>query len=521
MMQCDPSLLWTLVEQSADPGDEAESIARHLESCATCRAQLSRLGGGPTWWDDAEHWLAERNDAVEDPQDELLPLPPVDLSFLDEPSHPEMLGRIGRYDVEGLIGRGGMGVVLRAYDSDLHRTVAVKVMAPEWAASDQARQRFAREAQAAASVAHEHVIPIYNVEANAAPPFFVMRFIPGVTLERWVQANAPADVATILRVAGQLAEGLSAAHRRGLVHRDIKPGNVLVGTNIDRVWLTDFGLARAADSMTLTRTGVIAGTPHYMSPEQARGEVVDQRSDLFSLGCVLYFLSTGRPPFDAENTLAVLHKIVSENARSLASIRDDLPPSLVTLVHQLLHRQPDKRPQDCQAVIAKLSDAQSQLAEGRIAKPPLPDGLRRALVAGTCAAIVCLGVIAGALWRSAETTSASIRGFDDAKAPRTSGVDLNPWSTEYPSGGEVSPLVARATARIDSVVAMDTAQLHAQMASLDLEVRKLERQPYGITVFPIFADKSRWQRDIDQLESRIRQLENDYPILDASPGSSY
>ncbi len=369
-MQCDTTLLWTLVEQSADPGEEAESIARHLESCASCRDQLSQLGGDPSWWADAEHWLAEVDDDADYPKHELPPLPPVDLSFLDEPSHPEMLGRIGRYDVEGLIGRGGMGVVLRAYDSDLHRSVAVKVMAPEWAASLQARQRFAREAQAAASVAHENVIPIYNVEANATLPFLVMRYIPGMTLERWVKANAAADVATILRVSGQLAEGLAAAHRRGLVHRDIKPGNVLVGKNIDRVWITDFGLARAADSITLTRTGVIAGTPHYMSPEQARGEVVDQRSDLFSLGCVLYYLCSGQPPFDAENTLAVLHKIVSENAVPLATMRDDLPPSFVTLVHQLLQRNPDKRPQDCQAVIEKLSDAQSELADGRVAAAP-------------------------------------------------------------------------------------------------------------------------------------------------------
>ena len=296
---------------------------------------------------------------------------PVDLSFLDAPTHPEMFGRIGRYDVEALLGRGGMGVVLRAHDSDLHRSVAVKVMAPEWAASMPARQRFAREAQAAASVAHENVIPIYNVEADAKLPYLVMLYVPGMTLERWVMTNGPADPATILRIAGQLAEGLAAAHRRGLVHRDIKPGNVLVGENSNRVWITDFGLARAADSMTLTQTGIIAGTPHYMSPEQARGEALDHRTDLFSLGCVLYFLSTGKPPFDADNTLAVLHKIVSEKPTSLAVHRADLPHSFVSLVDQLLSRAMNKRPMDCESVIATLAVAQEELRDGRVGRPPI------------------------------------------------------------------------------------------------------------------------------------------------------
>ncbi|NNE01076.1 MAG: serine/threonine protein kinase, partial [Pirellulaceae bacterium] len=364
-MKCDPDLLWTLVQQDIDPGDESDSIAAHVETCVTCRATLADIGGDDAWWDDAKQWLTIREQDSGLPADDWQPHPPIDLSFLDEPHHPEMLGRIGRYDVETILGRGGMGVVLRAYDSDLHRSVAVKILAPEWAGSMPARQRFAREAQAAASVAHENVIPIYNVQSDATLPYLVMRYIPGVTLQRCVKATAPLDVATILRVAGQLSEGLAAAHRRGLVHRDIKPGNVMVGQNTDRVWITDFGLARAADSVTLTQTGIIAGTPHYMSPEQVRGEAVDQRSDLFSLGCVLYFLCVAKPPFDAENTLAVLHKIVSDDATPLASLRDDLPPSLVSLVHQMLRRSPAKRPADCQAVIDRLSDAQREHHDGK------------------------------------------------------------------------------------------------------------------------------------------------------------
>lgn len=359
-MICNLEILATLVQQSRDPGDEIDSLVEHLERCERCRRALSELGGEHSIWIEAQTCLSHA-DPEGIHQDELFsPQPAVDLSFLELATHPEMLGRIGRYEVESLLGHGGMGVVFRAHDSDLQRAVAIKVLSPHWAVSANARQRFAREAEAAASVAHENVVPIYNVDANAKLPYFVMRYIPGMTLQRWVRTHGPLSVGTILRVAGQLAEGLAAAHRRGLVHRDIKPGNVLVGENIERVWITDFGLARAADSITLTQTGVIAGTPHYMSPEQARGQPIDHRSDLFSLGCVLYFLCTSEPPFDAENTLAVLHKIVSENPPPLARSRADLPPRFVRLVHALLQRSIDSRPQDCSAVINEISKSQTE-----------------------------------------------------------------------------------------------------------------------------------------------------------------
>jgi serine/threonine protein kinase len=392
-MRCNSTVLMTLVQQTADPGSETDSIARHLEHCEQCRAELSRLGGDERFWTDACQWLSIASADVNELEGYRLHQPAIDLSFLEPPTHPEMLGRIGRYEVESLLGQGGMGVVFRAYDSDLQRPVAVKVLAPQWAASATARQRFAREAQAAASVAHENVIPIYNVDATAKLPYLVMRYIPGMTLQRWVMTHWPLDVGTILRVAGQLAEGLAAAHRRGLVHRDIKPGNVLVGENIDRVWITDFGLARAADSLTLTRTGVIAGTPHYMSPEQARGGAIDHRSDLFSLGCVLYFLCVGRPPFDADNTLAVLHKIVSENAKPLTHCREDLPPTFVRLVHQLLQRSIDRRPQDCQEVIDRLAHAQAEHLKGRRSRRLSPRGQR--LFAGSVAFV---GLVVASLW---------------------------------------------------------------------------------------------------------------------------
>lgn len=495
-MNCDESLLWTLVKQSEEPGTESDSIAHHLESCEKCREAISGFGGEDSWWDDARVWLSDDDSTDQDVEYEP-PLPPIDLSFLEAPTHPEMLGRIGRYDVEGLLGRGGMGVVLRAYDSDLQRSVAVKVLAPEWAASETARRRFAREAQAAASVAHDNVIPIYNVESDAKLPYLVMRYVPGMTLQRWVAHHGPPDAATILRVAGQMAEGLAAAHRRGLVHRDIKPGNVLVGENIERVWITDFGLARAADSMTLTRTGVIAGTPHYMSPEQARGEAIDHRSDLFSLGCVLYYLCAGRPPFDAENTLAVLHQIVSKRADSLTEFRDDLPPSLVRLVHQLLHRQVDRRPQDCVAVVDAIADAQSELLQGRTARRPSALANRPMWLAGAGLVLVTLLAVVGVgawlpdRWNWTESASKSV---------------TDPWRDDG-TFASVDPYIAEASTTIDSGIVLDESAFRREVHSVEQKLRHLER-PFQLIPEPgTRINDDLWRSEMQQIRSRLDDLE--------------
>ena len=494
-MHCDADMLWTLVEQDDEPGDQAAAIVDHLEWCDHCREKLADLAGGPHWWEDAKHWLS--NVESGEPADHLPPLP-VDLSFLEDPAHPEMLGRIGRYDVEALIGRGGMGVVLRAYDSDLHRSVAIKVMAPEWAASIAARRRFAREAQAAASVAHENVVPIYNVEAEAKQPFLVMQYVPGTTLQSWVTSNGPPDVATILRVAGQLAEGLSAAHHRGLVHRDVKPGNVLVGKNIDRVWITDFGLARAADSMTLTRTGVIAGTPHYMSPEQARGEAIDHRSDLFSLGCVLYFLAAGKPPFDAENTLAVLHKLVTEKPLPLTEHRRDLPPSFVSLVNQLLTRSRVKRPADCDAVVAKLAVAQDEFQTGKVARPPATRGTRIAGFAAATLAIVALTI--GAISFASKYRNQTIKRTElSASAPLPNTFD------NVSAADSVDPYIVQASQQIDAAVAIDDLRFQKQVQAIDQEIQQLDRLPFDIGIPFMTADEASWRQEVEALLSQINK----------------
>ena len=218
------------------------------------------------------------------------------------PGEPDSLGRIGHYEVLEVLGRGGFGIVFRAFDETLQRVVAVKVLAPSMAATSPARKRFLREARHAGNVRHENVVQIHDISRDEERlPYLVMEFIPGETLQQRLDRTGPLDVAEILRIGRQIASGLAAAHDMGLIHRDIKPSNILIDTGPQqRVKITDFGLARAADDASISQSGVVAGTPMYMAPEQAKGEALDHRADLFSLGSVLYVMCTGRPPFRAE-----------------------------------------------------------------------------------------------------------------------------------------------------------------------------------------------------------------------------
>jgi serine/threonine protein kinase len=268
----------------------------------------------------------------------------ADLLFLTPPSEPGSLGRLDHYEVLEVVGRGGTGVVLRARDTKLSRVVALKVLAAPLAASGTARRRFAREARAAAAVRDEHVVAIHAVRDDAPLPYMVMEFIDGCNLEALLRQGGPPGVKEVLRIGIQIAAGLAAAHRLGLVHRDVKPANILLENGVQRVKLTDFGLARAADDASLTQTGLIAGTPLYMAPEQANGEPLDPRADLFSLGSVLYELCTGRPAFRAPTTAAVIHRVCDETPRPIREVNPEVPGSLCRLIERLHAKKPDDRP---------------------------------------------------------------------------------------------------------------------------------------------------------------------------------
>ena len=265
------------------------------------------------------------------------------LDFLEPSAKPGSLGRLGHYEVLEVVGQGGMGVVLRAFDDKLHRVVAIKVLAPALASNGTARQRFVREARAAAAVTHDNVIDIHAVEDTGPVPYLVMQFIDGCTLQQKLDRSGPLPVKEILRIGLQIAEGLAAAHQQGLIHRDIKPANILLENGIERVKITDFGLARAVDDASLTQSGYIAGTPAYMSPEQANGETRRSPQRPVQPGqCAVR--DVRRPSaVPGDTTLAVLKRVCDETPRPLREINPDLPEWLEALVARLHAKNPADR----------------------------------------------------------------------------------------------------------------------------------------------------------------------------------
>jgi hypothetical protein len=354
------------------PEAEQAALIDHLDSCTGCQHSLEELAGGSSWseivrqtdelrpssgsafWpalERIEKEMATRSQ-VTGALNEPVAVESVALDFLSPSDRPGSLGRLGNFEVEGVIGRGGMGVVLRAFDPCLHRSVALKVLDPQLAHNDVARKRFCREARAAAAVTHEYVIAIHQVEQEETSglPFLVMQLVTGISLQDRLDREGPLKLKEILRIGMQTAGGLAAAHSQGLIHRDIKPANILLEEGEWRVKLTDFGLARAAEDVKLTQTGFVAGTPLYMAPEQARGEVVDHRADLFSLGSVLYAMCTGQPPFGGSTPFLVLKSVTEERPRDIQEINPEIPDYLVDLIDHLHAKDPADRIQSAKEV---------------------------------------------------------------------------------------------------------------------------------------------------------------------------
>ena len=252
-----------------------------------------------------------------------------------------------QYELDREIGRGGMGIVYRARDRRLKRIVAIKVLPPELAFRGEIRQRFLREAETAAQLSHPNIVPIYSVDERDGLVYFVMACVEGPTLAKRLHDEGRIPVNDTRRILGEVADALSYAHARGVVHRDIKPDNILLDKDDGRAMVTDFGIARAiqegADSR-LTATGVAIGTPAYMSPEQAAGDrEIDGRSDLYALGVVGYQMLAGRLPFQASSTPSMLMKHISERPQPVTSLRAETPPDLQQCVMTLLEKEPAHR----------------------------------------------------------------------------------------------------------------------------------------------------------------------------------
>ncbi len=290
--------------------------------------------------------------------------------FLSAPQAPDELGRLGPYRVLQVLGAGGMGVVFRAEDPQLQRPVALKAMLPGLGSSSTARQRFLREARAAAGIKHDHIVSIYQVGEDRGAPFLAMEFLEGEPLDARLKREGKLPMAEIVRIGREIAEGLEAAHERGLIHRDIKPANVWLEGKKARVKILDFGLARGgAEDAQLTQTGAIVGTPAYMAPEQAQGQSLDGRCDLFSLGCVLYRMATGRMPFKGNDTISTLLAVATETPPAPQELDASLPPALSALVMRLLEKKAVDRPPSAQAVVAELE----AIASAPPPPAPLPE----------------------------------------------------------------------------------------------------------------------------------------------------
>lgn len=276
-----------------------------------------------------------------------------------------------RYEISDEIGRGGMGVVFRARDVRLRRAVAIKLLPPELAFREEVRTRFLREAQTAAQLSHPNVVPIYSVDEVDGLVFFVMALVDGESLGTHLKREGRVPIDFARRVLRDIADALAYAHSRSIVHRDIKPDNILMDRVTGRTLVSDFGIARAAEGDSrLTVTGIAVGTPAYMSPEQAMGErEIDGRSDLYSLGVVGYHMLAGELPFAAKNTPAMLMKHINEPPRPIHEVRTDLPPGLERAIERAMAKQPDQRWPDAAAFRDALLDDSPRANAPREAAP--------------------------------------------------------------------------------------------------------------------------------------------------------
>ena len=345
-IRCDDALLLHSLDEGLSETQEA-SIAQHLTECVLCRQKLETLAAEPHGWSqigmalrkESSVGLSSKNHFDDDDFDNST-WKPSDfiVDYLQPSIATESLGRLGNIEIREFIGQGAHGIVLKGFQEELNRLVAVKVMAPHLASVVAARKRFSREARATAAILHPNVLPVLHVDSTGPLPYLVMPYIDCESLQDRLDREGILTVADVLRIGLQVGRGLAAAHAQGLVHRDVKPANILLERGVERVMLTDFGLARAVDDATLTRSGFIAGTPHYMSPEQARGDSVDTRSDLFSLGSVFYAMCTGRPPFRAESTFGILRRVTDDAPRPVRELNPDVPSWLEGIVLKLLSK---------------------------------------------------------------------------------------------------------------------------------------------------------------------------------------
>ena len=458
----EPVQLNDLLHGALTPPDQ-ERLVRHLDTCESCQATLESMAVGsvsvpevgaavalPKPPADSAYWRAlndlksapsvsaETHSEFSTAEEEL------SFDFLDPPAAAGELGRLENFQVIEVIGRGGMGVVLKAFDGCLHRFVAIKVLAQQAAASEMARKRFIREVRAAAAIRHENVVGIHTIdEARGGRWYLVMEYVPGLSLEQRLESGGPLELHEILEYGSQLASGLAAAHAQGLIHRDIKPANILLETGVSRVKITDFGLARAIEDGRLTQSGMVVGTPQYMAPEQAQGQTLDHRADLFSLGSVLYAMCTGRPPFEATTTMGILLSVFKDTPRPVQQLNPAVPDWLAEVIAKLHAKNPADRYQSAEEVAELLMQHRCQMHGWR---PPQSEATAANVAAGATRSwgSVFSGFLGGLLGRR-DAPAVLPAAASPSKLSRTSRASLD---------GTTGPIWSVAIAPGDQLLAM-------------------------------------------------------------------
>ena len=476
---------------------EATALEEHLESCESCSATLQTLRADDSMVAALQAGSstgdATANEGVQLLADWLKKLRPLDdanapltssanpaglgdteafaksadadrtvsYEFLAPGQHPSEMGRLGPYRVRKVLGAGGMGVVFEAYDPDLDRLVALKTMLPNQAAIPAAKKRFLREAKAAAKIKHDHIVTIYQVGEDRDVAFLAMEYLEGESLDQRLRRERRLPLPDVLRIARECAEALAAAHAQGLIHRDIKPGNIWLemrderpGTRDEnrpaddsplaprpssfapRVKLLDFGLALpVADKAHLTHTGAIVGTPAFMAPEQLRGQTVDARADLFSLGCVMYRMATGEAAFKGSHAVSTLIAVATTNPRPPQEINPELPPALCELILLLLAKCPNDRPPFALAVVEAIRAIEQAGSQNRLPVAPVVRSqpaahemttpaptrhfTRRTWVAAATVLVACvLGWTGYLVWPGNNTTGPIAHALPSANLPK-------------------------------------------------------------------------------------------------------
>ncbi|TVS07952.1 MAG: hypothetical protein EA424_29170 [Planctomycetaceae bacterium] len=498
---CQSDWIEAFLDNRLDP-QETRALQEHLDECESCRQAMDEACASPADWIAVRLSLGESRAVPSCPRDDSRFAAETASeeraayyrSLLGPTDDPRMLGRIGSYEIVGVLGCGGMGIVFKAYDPTLNRYVAIKLLAPHFASSAAARERFFREARAAAAVIHENVIAIHTVATWQQTPYIVMHLVSGQTLQQRLASVGMLGLRETLRIGLQVAAGLAAAHEQGLIHRDVKPANILLEAGIDRVVLTDFGLARAVDDVRLTQRDTLLGTPQYMSPEQAAELPLDFRTDLFSLGSVLYECCCGRPAFQAATSYGVLRKIIDHTPPPPRDVHPDVPHWLERIIDRLMLKRPQDRYPSAAEVQRLLKQCLAHLEQPKLAALPkaiLTSPVKRAsfLLRSTAMTVLLVALlIPVALWMLPPASDRSTPTVPEAPAVTAAA---EPAETPLRYDWQVGQTFAY-NARV--VVELPD-RIETYQGTVQYTVNSVERDHRRVTYQGGLANSTRWKSE--------------------------